>query len=44
MMLSAIVVMLTVIYVDYTNFHPTLNVWSAKENASYQSLGIFFFS
>ena len=35
MMLVSLGVMLTVIYVDYTNFHPTLNMWSAKENASY---------
>ena len=31
--------MVAMIYVDYTNFHPTLNSWTRSENASYQAIG-----
>lgn len=39
LMILALGVMLTVMYVDYTNFHPTLNEWSKVDNAAYQSIG-----
>ena len=35
----ALAVITVVMYIDYINFHPTLNEWSSSASASFQSFG-----